>query len=310
MATVFFAKHKISTIIEQYGPLDCAYCYWHSEIAYAACMMKRSGSIDHVAARAHRTDVYEYLGFDGYMPLKRQFGTKFDAIYAISLDCQTYLEQTYHIPSRIIHLSRLGVCVPLIPGSGSIDNVVRIVSVSFCVSIKRIDKIIDAIQAASALNTNLSISWIHIGDGLLRSDLERYASIKLNHPNISFSFIGERDNSEVLDHYASKAVDIFINCSASEGVPVSIMEAMSYGIPAIAPDVGGVSELVNDECGVLLPHNFSDLDISDAIIHLVGEKRQKFRDAARFKVIREYSAEVNYIKFVMSIRALCETGRT
>ena len=39
-------------------------------------------------------------------------------------------------------------------------------------------------------------------------------------------------------------IDLFINTSSSEGVPVSIMEALSVGIPIIATDVGGTKEIV------------------------------------------------------------------
>ena len=47
--------------------------------------------------------------------------------------------------------------------------------------------------------------------------------------------------------------DLFVNMSLSEGIPVSIMEAISFGIPIIATNVGGNAEIVNDETGVLIP---------------------------------------------------------
>jgi len=46
-------------------------------------------------------------------------------------------------------------------------------------------------------------------------------------------------HNDVLNYYASNPVDVFINTSSSEGLPVSIMEAMSFGIPVIATNVGG-----------------------------------------------------------------------
>lgn len=49
--------------------------------------------------------------------------------------------------------------------------------------------------------------------------------------------------------------DLFVNMSLSEGIPVSIMEAISFGIPIIATNVGGNAEIVNDETGVLIPVN-------------------------------------------------------
>ena len=44
-------------------------------------------------------------------------------------------------------------------------------------------------------------------------------------------------------------VDLFLTVSANEGIPVSIMEAQSFGIPVIATDVGGISEIVNNVNG-------------------------------------------------------------
>ncbi|NJK95527.1 MAG: glycosyltransferase [Bacteroidales bacterium] len=45
---------------------------------------------------------------------------------------------------------------------------------------------------------------------------------------------------------------MFLNTSLSEGVPVSVMEALSFGLPVIATDVGGTGELINDEVGMLI----------------------------------------------------------
>ena len=41
--------------------------------------------------------------------------------------------------------------------------------------------------------------------------------------------------------------DLHINLSEYEGIPVTIMESMSLGIPVIATDVGGVSGLLQTE---------------------------------------------------------------
>ncbi|NCO54621.1 MAG: glycosyltransferase, partial [Bacteroidetes bacterium] len=51
-------------------------------------------------------------------------------------------------------------------------------------------------------------------------------------------------------------VDLFINVSESEGIPVSIMEALSAGIPVIATNVGGTNEIVNNDVGFLIDKEF------------------------------------------------------
>ena len=43
-----------------------------------------------------------------------------------------------------------------------------------------------------------------------------------------------------------KGLDLYLNTSFHEGIPISILEAMSYGIPIIAPNVGGLNEILED----------------------------------------------------------------
>jgi glycosyltransferase involved in cell wall biosynthesis len=81
-------------------------------------------------------------------------------------------------------------------------------------------------------------------------EIKEYAAKKL--PTGSFEFLGYLSNEKVLDVYFQYDVDFFINLSDSEGIPVSIMEAMSIGIPVIARDVGGTREIVNPTNGLIL----------------------------------------------------------
>ena len=46
--------------------------------------------------------------------------------------------------------------------------------------------------------------------------------------------LGHINNPDLLKLYADSSVDLFLNTSSKEGVPVSIMEAMVRGVPAIA----------------------------------------------------------------------------
>ena len=54
---------------------------------------------------------------------------------------------------------------------------------------------------------------------------------------------------------------MFINLSSSEGIPVSIMEAQSFGIPVIATNVGGSGEIVVSETGVLVDENRTEASV-------------------------------------------------
>lgn len=65
---------------------------------------------------------------------------------------------------------------------------------------------------------------------------------------------------------------IYILPSYNEGMPMSILEAMSYGLPIISTDVGAISSVVKKENGVIVkPGNINE--ISEGIIKMVNDKQ-------------------------------------
>ena len=57
---------------------------------------------------------------------------------------------------------------------------------------------------------------------------------------------GFYSSDKVFDFLKNTRIDLVLNCSHSEGLPVSLMEAASAGLPIIAFDIGGISEIVQD----------------------------------------------------------------
>lgn len=77
-----------------------------------------------------------------------------------------------------------------------------------------------------------------------------------------------------------------------EGMPMVLLEAMSYGIPVVATSVGGVTEAVNDETGFVVPSR--DIDsLANAITVLIQdeEKRRKMGQAGYERIKRFFSVE-------------------
>ena len=107
---------------------------------------------------------------------------------------------------------------------------------------------------ALALIDKLNWHMIFAGDGRLREQAARY--VQEHNMGHKVTFLGNYSNvSELL-----RNTDVFVLTSSWEGLPLSILEAMSHGLPIIASDVGGVKEAVrNSENGFLIHHNLPEL---------------------------------------------------
>ena len=129
---------------------------------------------------------------------------------------------------------------------------------------------------------------------------------KKNFPkNIRAEFKGRVLNKEVLKFYIDEVPDLFINLSSSEGIPMSIMEAMSCSIPVIATNVGGTSEIVNNENGYLIEYNEDDLKIVEIIngfFYLHLEEKNNKRKQAYKTWLEKYNSEINYSAFIKEIK--------
>lgn len=253
-------------------------------------------------ARAHGIDLYEYRQLDNYLPFRRKILSGLAALYCISKDGKDYVDQ-YSFPHCKVEVSRLGTKDYGIEKTESRDDAERrpfLVSCSRISPEKRIGKIIDALALIDE-----EIQWVHIGGGDTIDELKKYASKKLgSKKNIYYSIVGNMDNEEVIRYYSDHYIDAFVNVSTVEGIPVSIMEASSFGIPSIATDVGGTGEIIKDEYnGFLLPADFSDELLASKILSLIKDrsKAEQMRKNAREEWENDYNEERNYQLFAESV---------
>jgi glycosyltransferase involved in cell wall biosynthesis len=84
------------------------------------------------------------------------------------------------------------------------------------------------------------------------------------------------DLYEGFDALPHSNFSIFLYTSLHDGIPNAILEAMSYGLAVVAPDVGGVSEVViHGETGILLPSLPDDdrmaASYTEALLALMGD---------------------------------------
>ncbi len=276
------------------GKYDIYYSYWLAgAAAYIALRKEKLGGI--LISRAHGYDCFSDRGFH---PFRQEQLNQIDHIFPISDAGKKDLILQGCDPEKL-KVARLGVEKPddkVNPYKATATK--RIVTCSSVVDLKRLDLLIEAFHMIS----NVQIEWVHFGDGVLREEIERLAAQKLTaKKNIRYSFRGRVRLMQIFDYYASASIDCFINCSDVEGIPVSIMEAMSYGIPCIARDVGGNNEIVaNGINGFLLPTVCSAKELAEAITRLLSlqsEDYLKMRKEAADTYHCDYYAKGNYNRF-------------
>lgn len=248
------------------------YAYWMYEVAYVAARLKKMLPNSRFITRCHGYDLYEQRHPNGYLPYRKYIMNQADLICPISENGFHYIEKLYgNEISRKTAVSRLGTIRKAeIPVAQEMADGIVLVSCSNLVDVKRIYLIINALN-----KYDKNVIWYHFGDGELMERLQNQA--KTLPVNIQYKFMGYCANDDVQKFYADHYIDAFVNVSQSEGIPVSVMEAESYGIPIIATDVGGTSEIAhNGENGVLLKVDFKDEDLLDAVDEVV-EKAKNYR---------------------------------
>lgn len=125
--------------------------------------------------------------------------------------------------------------------------------------------------------------------------------------HISWKINGWTDNQNVISYYIENHPDAFVNLSYVEGIPVSIMEAMSCGIPCVATDTGASSEIVQaGRNGYLVPRDFEHDEVTWCIRNCIGDNCAELKKQARKTAETLYSADKNFQRFSFDIWNLKE----
>jgi glycosyltransferase involved in cell wall biosynthesis len=285
--------------------VDLFYSYWLFSNALSIALCKRSGQKGHFVARAHRGDLYHCPSQREYQPLRHQTIGSLDRVFCVSEHGLRYLNQHFPGHDDRVEVSRLGVRAAPNRSRAGDGQAFHIASCSHLGPVKRIELLMDALSSL-----DFPLVWTHLGGGGQESHIRQIA--KELPTNVTWRITGQISNQAVLNFFASQPVDLFVNVSRSEGLPVSIMEALSFGIPVLATDVGGTSELVCDKNGRLLSAEVEADDVARAIDEWnalpMGEK-----EVRREQAWRSWSAAADahrqYGKFTESLLTLCSQNR-
>ncbi|MGB7240813.1 MAG: glycosyltransferase, partial [Sulfitobacter sp.] len=186
-----------------------------------------------------------------------------DATVAVSQTVADAAARAWLIPRKRLHVIQNGIRLQRFDASGTPDAALKaqvlgaattdgplIICVARLVWFKGLHNLIDALPNIQSFDPKVRV--LCVGDGELRQTLEDQARrLGVGHMIV---FAGERGDIPKL----LKISDLFVLPSVSEGLPISLLEAMAASLPLVATDVGGIPELIeNGKTGCLVPSNDS-----------------------------------------------------
>jgi glycosyltransferase involved in cell wall biosynthesis len=277
------------------------YSYWYSYAGSALIIYDQIFENIHYGIRTHGID-YDENQFFGkkFIYFHRDFEMmKIKNIFCISNYNKNYILNKYPNTKGNIQVFRLGTHDFGLQKFNRMPNCISILSISSLIPIKRVHLIIECLSTLK----NIKVTWIHYGDGPLADNLKSTANRILPN-NVSFQFKGFVNNTKMKNEIKNQYFDFMFHFSKMEGVPVSIMDSLSFGIPVVACNVGGVSEIVNNQVGLLLEINFNINTVAQYINEYIKKPDSEIinlRNNAREFWKKNYNAAENYKIFAEKI---------
>jgi glycosyltransferase involved in cell wall biosynthesis len=268
-----------------------AYTYWRggATLALARLMAERPGCA--AVTRVHGYELYEERYRPPFQPWTAVYA-HLCRVFTVSQHGHDYL-CAHGVPADRVTVARLGT-LPVAAARRSDDGVLRVLSCSFMEPVKRVPLLARAMSLL-AQRRGAPVEWTHLGDGPDRAAVRREVAAAPSH--LSVRLPGRVGHADVLEYYRREAVDVFVLVSASEGLPVSVQEALAAGVPVVATDVGGVREAVDARVGCLLPANPEATQVADAVAAVAAGPQGRLSDAAVRRWASEFDAARNHAAF-------------
>ena len=284
-AQIRIACDSIEAVMgERFSEIEGVVSFWLNRGACIAAELSRRHKRIVAISRGHGGDIYAHRRNRKHLPMQRTALKELKAILPDSEAGVKHIQGKYPEVADKVRVGRLGVSEHEL-AMASDDGRLHIISVASLLPVKRIHLIAAALQ-----HTERSIKWTHIGGGgtldLVTAELGRVGD------NVEVDLKGQVAHEDVLKWFGENPADVFINVSSSEGLPVSIMEAFSYGIPAIVTAVGGNAEIVQgDGFGRLLEPDFKPEKLGSILENWdIGNMQRRERALAKQR--EEYSDAV------------------
>lgn len=287
MATGGLVANAIKEVTIEYGlEGDPIYFFWGAWGAYAIPWLR---GFTNLTTRVHGGDLYEERS-GGYLPFREQIFGNSRCVLTVSGHGEQYLRTRPYGQNLRVENVALGTPDVSPTWQDFEEAPISIVSCSSVTANKRVDFI--ARTAMTVASQGREVVWTHFGEGEEMDSVRD--SLTAAPASLTARLVGTWRRDEILRFYATRKTDVFVNASVSEGLPVSIMEALSCDIPVVAPCVGGIPEIGIDDpsVGSLMGPESTEVDYADAIFQSIRIGRQN-KGARRRLWEKRFRADVN-----------------
>ncbi len=235
------------------------YTFWFDFPAAALSLLKTRNRDIRYVARAHGHDMLTTLG--GH--LRRKMLREAECVFAASEAGAQYIRKHFPSPDEgdKAIAETLG-CEKLSPEALA-DRHVRsdrqwtFLSVARVDANKRVALNAKLLKALAVARPDAMIRWIHVGDGPEMGEV--IAELEPKPDNLTVELRGALTNEDVQKLYRDEKIDWTMLLSLQEGGrPIAVCESLAYGVPVVASDIPGLNEVVDDDCGMLLPTDVTD----------------------------------------------------
>lgn len=205
-----------------------------------------------IITRAHGHDIYDFKP-NFISPYWRRLSLrKIIGVRTASKSGADYIRHKFPQYAGKIATRYLGSPAPLTPNpdAKSTDAPLVLLNCSRLAEGKGVELQIELIKEWARRNPSRLIHWLCIGGGPLEWKIRDSTN---NLPaNLTVEMTGAMNNENVHKLLSTRHIDASLLLSESEGLPIAMVEALSYGIPIITTPAGGLSEITAQSDGLLL----------------------------------------------------------
>ena len=239
-----------------HGTPDLIYSHYLLN-SYAALRLKKKYNLPLVAiehwSEVNKDVLKSYVKYSG-----DKVYSIADKVIAVSDSLKSMLNKHFHVDALVVH-NLVGEGFDYNPTSQR--STFNFVTVGSLFHVKGYDILIDAFAKIASVNDNFRLTIV--GDGNQRPLLQQL--ITKHNLQSKVSLVGRKSRAEVADILLNS--DVYVSSSRNENFSVSVLEALSIGLPVVATICGGIRECINDSNGLLVPTENVDL-LSDAMLKI------------------------------------------